>query len=542
MTEERYDAERLAQVQPPGWVNPPPAGRYNLVAVGAGTAGLVAAAGAAGVGAKVALVERGLMGGDCLNVGCVPSKALLRSARAAAAVRDAGRFGVVVPDGVRVDFAAVMDRMRQLRADLAPHDSAARFRGLGVDVFLGDGRFTGPDTVEVGGQTLRFRKAVIATGSRPFIPPIPGLNEAGFLTNETIFSLTELPPRLAVIGAGPIGCELAQAFARFGSQVTVIGNHPQILPREDREAAARVEASLRRDGVSFALGATIRRVSPSSPSPPGFAGGEGWGERGFAPRTAGPNPPHPNPLPRRAGREGARGLAKVIVLAGEPDREIVVDEILVATGRRPTVDGLALAAAGISFDLHRGVTVDDRLRTTNPRVYAAGDVCSKYKFTHAADATARIVVQNALFHGWAKASALTVPWCTYTDPEIAHVGLSEPDAKEQGIAYRVFTQEMNRVDRAVLDGEDEGFARLLVHPKKDRILGATIVSSHAGDLMAEVTLAMAGGLGLGTLAKTIHPYPTQAEALKKVADAYNRTRLTPTVKWLFDKWLSWGRS
>lgn len=496
---DAHDTRLVGHTRPPDWVNPEPAERYNLVVLGGGTAGLVTAAGAAGLGAKVALVEREMLGGDCLNVGCVPSKSLLRSARAAAQVRDAGRFGVRVPNGWQVDFAAVMDRMRRIRADLSPHDSAARFKGLGIDVFLGAGRFTAAGVVEVAGKALRYRRAVIATGARAHRPTTPGLAEAGFLTNESVFALTELPRRLAVIGAGPIGCELAQAFARFGSQVTVVGNRPQVLPREDREAADRVEKALLRDGITLALGCEVARVE-------------------------------------------MRGCVKVLHLTcGEGTKELAVDEILVGAGRVPNVDGLNLEGIGVAFDPRTGVAVDDRLRTTNARVYAAGDVCSRYKFTHAADAMARVVIRNALFKGRAKATALTIPWCTYTDPEIAHVGLYEHEAAERGVAYRVFTQELSRVDRAILDGEDEGFVKVLVHPSKDTILGATVVAAHAGDLISELTLAMVGRLGLGTIAETIHPYPTQGEAIKMVGDAYNRTRLTPTVKWLFDKWLAWAR-
>jgi pyruvate/2-oxoglutarate dehydrogenase complex dihydrolipoamide dehydrogenase (E3) component len=447
----------------------------------------------------VALVERDLLGGDCLNVGCVPSKALIRAARAAAQVRDAGQFGIRIPPGVQVDFPAVMERLRRLRASISPHDSAARFRSLGVDVYLGQAAFTGPNTVEVAGKTLRFRRAVIATGARAQRPATPGLAEAGFLTNETAFSLTELPPRLAVIGAGPIGCELAQAFARFGSQVHLLGNHPQILPREDRDAAGRVEMTLRRDGLELTLGCEVSRVE-------------------------------------------SRGRQKVVHLAcGEGPRQVVVDEILVGAGRVPNVGGLNLDAAGVRHDRKEGVWVNDRLRTSNPNVYAAGDICSRFKFTHAADAMARIVIQNALFKGRARASALTIPWCTYTDPEIAHVGLYEHEARERGLACRTFTQELKDLDRAVLDGEDDGFVKVHVAARGDKILGATIVAAHAGDLISELTLAMVGRLGLGTIAKTIHPYPTQAEAIKKAADAYNRTRLTPVVKWLFEKWLAWSR-
>jgi pyruvate/2-oxoglutarate dehydrogenase complex dihydrolipoamide dehydrogenase (E3) component len=497
LPEDVHNRALLANVHPPDWVNPEPANRYNLVVIGAGTAGLVTAAGAAGLGARVALVERDFMGGDCLNVGCVPSKALLRAARAAAEVRDAGAFGIEVPPGVRVNFAAVMERMRRLRAGLSPNDSATRFRGLGVDVFLGEGRFTDRKTVEVGGKTLRFAKAVIATGARAERPPIPGLAEAGYLTNETVFTLTALPRRLAVIGAGPLGCELAQAFARFGSEVSLIGNHPQLLPREDRDAAALVEAGLRRDGVQFLLGVKVVAID--------------------------------------------QGEEKLVRLEGSARPEVQADAILVGVGRKPNVEGLGLEAAGVAYDPVQGVTVNDGLRTTNRRIYAAGDVCARFKFTHAADAMARIAIRNALFLGQEKASALTIPWCTYTDPEVAHVGLYEHEARERGLAVQTFTQELAHVDRAVLDGETDGFVKVHVKAGTERILGATIVARHAGETISELTLAMVGRLGLGTLSRTIHPYPTQAEALKKIGDAYNRTRLTPFVKWLFGKWLSWTR-
>lgn len=494
------DAELLAHARPADWVNPVPVGRYNLVVLGAGTAGLVCAAGAAGLGARVALIERDRLGGDCLNSGCVPSKALLAAARAAAAVRDAGRFGIQVPAGVRVDFPAVMARLRRLRAELAVNDSAPRFRGLGVDVFLGQGRFVGPRTIEVSGQRLDFAGAVIATGARAARPDIPGLESAGYLTNETIFSITQLPPRLAVIGAGPIGCELAQAFARLGSRVTLLANHERILPHEDARATAFVEQSLRRDGIELVLRCQVQQ----------------------------------------AQRQGMETVLSV-VSAGQA-RQVRADAVLVGVGRTPNVEGLNLEAASVEYDQHNGVKVDDRLRTTNPRVFAAGDICSRFKFTHAADAMARIVIQNALFLGRARVSALTIPWCTYTDPEIAHVGLHEDEARAQGLAVDVFEQDFRQVDRAVLDGEAEGFARVLVKKGSQRIVGATIVARHAGDLIAEISLAMTARLGLKTLASTIHPYPTQAEALKKLGDAWNRTRLTPWLKNLFQRWLRWSRS
>jgi pyruvate/2-oxoglutarate dehydrogenase complex dihydrolipoamide dehydrogenase (E3) component len=485
-------------VRPPSWINPEPAARYNLVVIGAGTAGLVTAIGAAGLGARVALIERDLMGGDCLNVGCVPSKALLRAARAWADVRDAEEFGVVVPPGGRVDFPAVMERMRRLRARISKNDAAARYRSLGVDMFFGAARFAGPDTVAMDGTpALRFRKAVIATGARAAAPPIPGLGETGYLTNESVFNLTALPPRLAVIGSGPIGCELSQAFARFGAEVSLVEGRSQILPREDRDAAARVEKALVQDGVRIVRGATVREA-------------------------------------RRHGAD------KVLELAGGESRGgLSVDEILVAVGRAPNVGGLDLERAGVEYDPRAGVRVDDRLRTTNPRIFAAGDVCSAHKFTHNSDAQARIVIQNALFLGRARASALIVPRCTYTDPEIAHVGLSEREAAERRLSIATFVQELDDVDRAVLDGESQGFVKVHVRRGTDTIVGATIVARHAGEMLPELTFALARGVGLGSIAGVIHTYPTQAEAIRKLGDAYNRTRLTPVVKALFARWLRW---
>jgi pyruvate/2-oxoglutarate dehydrogenase complex dihydrolipoamide dehydrogenase (E3) component len=624
---DEHNARLIEHVHPPAWVNPTPAPRYNLVVIGAGTAGLVTAAGAAGLGAKVALVERDLMGGDCLNVGCVPSKALIAAARAAASMGRASEFGIsnatsesarraatTVPspqpcgerarvrgfdaettvnggessslhssflsdpppeepltltlspqsrgEGTGVNFARVMERLRSLRADIASNDSAARFQSLGVDVFLGEGRFTGPDTIEVAGQTLRFKKAVIATGARATHPDTPGLAEAGYLTNETVFNLTELPPRLAVIGGGPIGCELAQAFARLGSQVTLIVRSHQLLAREDEDAARIVQASLERDGVHVLLDAVVEREmstlvpAPASsrvaaPVPSPFPSPPSSGERA---RVRGPDcdvasiseqpaerrTPHPNPLPSKARGEGT-GTKTIFVRRGGETIEVTADEILVGAGRTPNVEGLNLEAVGVRHDRENGVVVDDRLRTTNPRIFAAGDVCSPFKFTHAADFMARIVIQNALFFGRAKASALTIPWCTYTSPEVAHVGLTESGAKELGIKVRAFVQGFQHVDRAILEGSTDGFVKILVKSGTDRIVGATIVAEHAGEMIGEIVLAMQHRIGLGRLASTIHPYPTVAEAIRKCGDAYNRTRLTPFVKRLFERWLAWTR-
>lgn len=499
---DEHNQALQAHAHPPDWVNPTPSGRYNLVVIGAGTAGLVAAAGAAGLGARVALIERELMGGDCLNVGCVPSKALIRAARAAAAVRDAGQFGVAVHSS-QADFAAAMQRMRRLRAVISPHDSAARFRDLGVDVYLGQGRFVARDAIEVDGRQLLFSKAMIATGARAAEPPVEGLPQAGYLTNETVFSLTELPGRLAVIGGGPIGAEMAQTFARFGSQVTLIEKAAHILPREDRDAAQRVQAALQRDGVQLLLQSQVQTVT----------------------------------------RDGGERLLTVrpVDSAGGP-AEIRVDEILVAVGRAPNVEQLQLEAAEVAYDARAGVQVDDRLRTSNRRVFAAGDVCSAFKFTHAADFMARIVLQNALFPlGRARASRLVIPWCTYTSPELAHVGISQRQAEQQGIAVDTFRLEFDHVDRAILDGETDGL--VMVHLKRgtDKILGATIVAGHAGEMISELALAMTHGLGLKQIGSTIHPYPTQADAIRKLGDLYNRTRLKPWIQSLLGKWFAWTR-
>ena len=493
-----YNQEWIANVHPADWVNPTPDGRYNLVVIGGGSAGLVSAAGAAGVGAKVALIEKHFLGGDCLNVGCVPSKSLIRSAKAIGDIRRASQYGIQLEGQPTVDFADVMARVRKVRADISHHDSAQRFRDLGIDVFLGEGRFTGPDSIEIDGQTLRFKKAVIATGSRPFVLPIPGLDTVGYLTNETIWELTEQPQRLAVIGGGPIGAELAQAFQRLGTQVTLFDIAPQILTREDKDAAAIIQRNLVEDGVDLCLPADIKQVT-------------------------------------------AENGEKVLTFEqGGESKQTAVDHILVAVGRRPNVEGLNLEAAGVEYD-KKGLMVNDRLQTSNGNIFGAGDVAMKYQFTHLADAAARIVIQNALFLGRKKASALTIPWVTYTDPEVAHVGLYEHEANEQGIEVDTFITEISETDRGRADGETEGFVKVHVKKGSDKILGATIVARHAGEMINEITLAMVKDLGLQTITSVIHPYPTQAEAIRKTADAYNRTRLTPFVKNLFDRWMAWTR-
>ena len=484
------DAELVSLVRPTAWRNPKPAATYDLVVIGGGTAGLVSAIGAAGLGARVALVERHRLGGDCLNTGCVPSKALIRSARVVGEISRAASLGLTTGD-FSVDFAAVMSRMRRRRAVIARHDAAERVRGAGVDLFFGEGAFTDARTVTVAGQHLAFRKAVIATGGRPAAPPVDGLDETPFLTSETVFSLTELPRRLLLVGAGPIGCELAQSFARFGSAVTVLDQARQVLPRESPAAAAMLERRMAADGVRFELGVTLHRVETSS------------GELRVHYSRSRENP-----------------------IGGS----VSGDVLFVAAGRAPNVESLNLEAAGIAAS-KQGVTVNDRLQTTNSRVYASGDVCSGYKFTHAADAMSRIVIQNALFFGRRKASALVIPWVTFTSPEVAHVGVSDADVASSSGRLQTISVPLADTDRAVVDEETDGFVS--VHHHAGRIRGCTIVAPHAGEMIGEAAYAMTHGGTLSALSSTIHPYPTLAEALRKAGDLYRRQSLTPRVRrWL----------
>jgi pyruvate/2-oxoglutarate dehydrogenase complex dihydrolipoamide dehydrogenase (E3) component len=485
-----YNRTLVENVHPPTWVNPSPQPLYDLVVIGAGTAGLVTAKGAAGLGLglKVALIEKHLMGGDCLNVGCVPSKCLIRSSRVVAEMQQSEAFGIHSPGSIQIDFAAVMTRLRRVRAQISPADSVKSAQSVGVDVFLGSGHFTGPRTLSVEGQTLKFKKAVITTGARAVHPNLEGLAEAGFLTNETVFSLTDCPQRLAVIGGGPIGCELAQAFRRLGAEVFVLEQGRHLLSREDDDAAAVVQQSLIQDGAQLVFDCQIQRVERSP--------------------------------------EGKT----ISYLQNNEHKQITVDEILVGAGRAPNVEGLNLEAVGVEYD-HHGVKVNDYLQTTNPKIYAAGDICMAWKFTHAADAAARIVLKNTLFSpfglGQSRLSSVVMPWTTYTDPEVAHVGLYETEARKRGIEVETIKVSFHDVDRAIIDGEEEGFVK--IHHKKgsDTIVGATIVARHAGEMISEITTAIVNGIGLSKLASVIHPYPTQAEAIKKAADSYRRTLLTP---------------
>ena len=488
----------LSHVRPPDWTAPPPLPTYDLVVIGGGTAGLVTAAGAAGLGARVALVERDRLGGDCLNTGCVPSKTLLASADAAAAIARGAPLGIHATLQA-VDFGAVMARVRATRAAIAPHDSAARFAGLGVHVFFGAAAFTSPSSVDVDGVRLSFSRAVIATGARPAIPEIDGLEGADVLTSETIFELTEQPRRLAILGGGAVGCELAQAFARLGTRVYLLEAAPRLLPREDADAADVIRDALQRDGVSVLTGAAAHQATRH---------GDGW---------------------------------RLTITRGAITDTLEADRVLVAVGRRANTEGLALAAAGVAVGSGGRVIVSDFLRTANRRVYAAGDVCLPWQFTHAADWSARLAVRNALFAGRARVSGLVLPRATFTDPEVASIGLTRADAEERRVPVTPFEVRFDTVDRAVAEARTGGFLRILVGRGSDRILGATIVGPRAGELISEIAVAMRAGLGLAGLSNVVHPYPGYADAIRAAADACNRTRLTPRAARLVRAWLSLRR-
>jgi pyruvate/2-oxoglutarate dehydrogenase complex dihydrolipoamide dehydrogenase (E3) component len=477
-------------------------GVYNVVVVGAGTAGLVTAAGTAGLGGRVALIERHLMGGDCLNFGCVPSKALISSARLIQQIRESEKWGLDRQSPQFV-FEKVFERMRACRARIAPNDSQERFESLGVDVFRGEAHFVSPHEVEVDGQKLRAKNFVIATGSRAAIPKTEGIDAVPYFTNETIFDeLKEKPQSMIVLGGGPIGCELGQALSRLGVKVMIVEVGPQILAPEDVDVAQFMQRRFEAEGVTVQHCAEATRVSMSD---------------GVITLEADHKPP---------------GAAH-----GSPVR-FTGHTLLVAVGRCPMMKALNLEAAGVKYTSN-GVEANEYMQTSQPHIYAAGDIANRLKFTHTADFTARVVVRNILMPFQLlrqKVDCAIVPWCTYTDPEVAHVGLGEKEAKQKNIEYDLFVVPLEDVDRAVVESEEAGFAKVLTAKGSDKILGATIVGPHAGDLLHEFVLAMNAKIGLGKIASVIHAYPTFAELARKAGDKYNKTRLTLRAKKIFT-WL-----
>jgi pyruvate/2-oxoglutarate dehydrogenase complex dihydrolipoamide dehydrogenase (E3) component len=490
-----FDLRELQNVHPQDWKNPEPPERYHFLVIGAGPAGLLTALNAAKAGAKVAIVERDRFGGACFNVGCIPSKTIIRTSRLYAEMRNAENFGAQVPAGINVDFPAVMERMRRVRARISRRVSAQRLSTAGVDVYFGEARFVASDAVEVEGKRLRFKRALISSGAHPKPPSIPGIAEAGYLTNENVFDLAECPPRLLVLGGGPLGCELAQAFCRLGSQVSIVQDDPMFLGNEERDAAQILSDALARDGIGIHLNTEAVKVRID-------------------------------------------GNQKIVDLVSADYKfSLTVDAILVGIGSAPNVERMNLEAAGVKYDKADGIITNDYLQTSNPRIYAAGDVCSEKKFPHIEAAAAEVVVRNALFWGRERLSVLAIPWCTYTDPEIAHIGLYVKEARAKEIPVKTFTVMMSDVDRAITDGEDEGFVKIHVREGTDEILGATVAASHAGEMISEISLAMNAKIGLCALARVNHPYPTQAQAIKMAADAYLATVRSPVRNWLRKQWL-----
>jgi pyruvate/2-oxoglutarate dehydrogenase complex dihydrolipoamide dehydrogenase (E3) component len=489
-----HEGDLLRRVRPVDWTDPVAKPLYDLVIVGGGPAGLAAAEWAIRLGLRVALIERHRLGGDSLNTGTVPSKAIIRTAGVRMIMPRAEEYGAPASPDPPVDFQTVMARMRRIRSRIAEYHSADRLRAQGVDVFFGSAHFAASNTLMAGDTPIRFKKALIATGSQPQRSSVPGLEEAGYLTSETIFDIASLPRRLAIIGGGPLGCEAAQTFSRLGTHVTLVQDDPKFLPHEERDASQLLSFSLARDGVDTRLNTVVLGVCV---------------ENGV----------------------------KILDTANDDARyRIEADDILLSIGRTPNVGDLGLDAAGIAFDAKTGITVDDFLRTTNPRVYAAGDVCLSLKFTNAAEATARMAVQNAFAAKRRRLSLMTIPWCTYCDPEIAHVGMHVWDASERSVPIKSFTVMMQDVARAITDGQDDGFIKIHVKLGTDKILGATIVAARASEMINEISVAMSTGIGMRKLARVLHTYPAQSDAIRLAALAYT---LDEPVSWLQKAYARW---
>ncbi|HEY1615550.1 MAG TPA: mercuric reductase [Rhizomicrobium sp.] len=470
----------LRRVRPDDWKNPVPRSAYDLAIIGAGPAGLAAAESAARLGFSVALIERNRMGGNSLNAGSIPSKAIIRTAHVYGMLRDADEFGAPMPSEPAIDFSKMIARMRRIRTRISEYHSVRELTEFGVDVFFGAARFANADMLFVDDLPVHFKKALIATGARPRASTIPSLDQAGYRTSASIFQMDALPKRLAVIGGGPLGCELAQAFCRLGSHVIIVQNDPKFLPREERDAAEILSRSMARDGVEIRLNTTVVGARRES---------------------------------------GARVLETV---NNEVTGEIQADEILLSIGRVPNVEELSLEAANVAFDADRGIKVDDFLCSTNPNVYAAGDACLALKFTNAAQFSGRMAVQNALMQEQLRWSSLPIPWCTYSDPEIAHIGLHVWEARQQSIPIKSFTVMMHDVDRAITDGQDAGFVKIHIAEGTDKILGGTIVASRASELINELAVVMRAGIGMKALADVAHTYPAQSEGIMLAAQAYKR--------------------
>jgi pyruvate/2-oxoglutarate dehydrogenase complex dihydrolipoamide dehydrogenase (E3) component len=491
-------------LQPAARPKPPKKFDYNLAVIGGGAAGLVASYIAAAVKARVILIEKHRMGGDCLNTGCVPSKALIRTARLIALGKRASEFGIERIEA-EFDFGKIMERVQTVVETVAPHDSVERYTGLGVDVAVSSARLVSPWTIEITGETgtrtVSARSIVIAAGARPLIPPIPGLDQTGYLTSDTIWNLRKAPKRLLVLGGGPIGCELAQCFARLGVHVTLIEMAPRLLLREDPEVSALVEARFRREGIDLKPGHTAKRFLVEN------------GEK---------------------------------VLLAEHDGgtvRIAFDEVLVALGRAANVAGYGLEELGVALSPKKTIQVDAFQATNYPHIFACGDVSGPYQFTHTAAHQAWYAAVNALFGCIKKfrTDYSVIPWATFTDPEIARVGLNEQEAREQGISYETSLYDLAELDRAIADGETQGFVKVLTVPGKDRIIGVTIAGEHAGDLIAEFILAMKHRIGLNEILGTIHIYPTLAEANKYAAGVWKRGHQPEALlKWLA-KFHAWKR-
>lgn len=461
---------------------------YDLCVIGGGAAGLVVAAAAAALGAKVVLIEKNRLGGDCLYYGCVPSKTLLHSAHLAQQMRDAGRFGLdaVAPE---IDLARVMARVQEVIKGIEPNDSPERFRSLGVEVLIDQGHFVDKHTFMLVDRTIRARHFVIATGSRPRIPDLPGLANVPYHSNETIFQQTEPVKRLIILGGGPIGVEMAQAFIRLGSEVTLIARGQHLLPREDVDMASVVEEQLKADGVHISFKSEVRQISAQA------------------------------------------GHIQMAICTDGADTQIKGTHLLLATGRQSNTEDLGLDQAGV-ITTPQGIEVDRRLRTRNKRIFACGDVVNQYQFTHMAEHMAGVVIRNTLFHLPAKVETRVVPWCTFTKPELARVGLSETEARQQSVAHHIYRFPVGDIDRARTDGITQGLIKIITSPR-GVILGAAIVCDQAGELIHEYVLAMAKKMNLAELSSVIHIYPSLAQINRRVADQMMKEKLTPTTrKWL----------